>query len=118
MVWAFLAVEWLWSAWKSYGTRVSTESGKSARPSSSPTPSAAERSSTACLPRTEELLVALVAGDLVVYKAHREWGTGIVEWVVPDGLLVVAFEVAGKPYRSDFGEGELERATPRIARTA
>jgi hypothetical protein len=71
-----------------------------------------------CLPRTEELLVALVAGDLVVYKAHREWGTGIVEWVVPDGLLVVAFEVAGKPYRSDFGEGELERATPRIARTA
>lgn len=116
MVWPFFLAGWLWSTWKSYGTRVSTESGKSARLSSSRTPSAAERSSYSCLPRTEELLVAFADGDLVTVKLMPHLGCGVVKWALA-GRVKVSFEADG-PYVDEFGEGELERATPRIARTA
>lgn len=70
---------------------------------------------------TEELLVALSAGDFVTYKARPEWGLGEVRWVAPGGLLTANFPEAVPAYRGEFGPGELEVLNvpkPRVARTA
>jgi hypothetical protein len=46
------------------------------------------------------------AGDWVVYLAHPEWGHGRVEWVAPDGRLVVRFD----EFQDEFHAQELEMA--------
>jgi hypothetical protein len=49
-------------------------------------------------------------GDRVTYLAHPEWGDGIIEFVAPNGLLTVSFEIDGRSYRDDFDAHELENA--------
>jgi hypothetical protein len=49
-------------------------------------------------------------GSRVVYLERPDWGIGIVEFVAPNGLLTVSFEVRGRPFSSDFGPFELEMA--------
>jgi hypothetical protein len=47
-------------------------------------------------------------GSRVVYLERRDWGIGLVEFVAPNGLLTVSFEVRGRPFSSDFSPFELE----------
>jgi hypothetical protein len=47
-------------------------------------------------------------GDAVTYLAHPEWGSGIIEFVAPNALLTVSFEIDREPYRDDFSPHELE----------
>ena len=43
--------------------------------------------------------MSLEQGSLVTYKAHPEWGPGVVEWINPaTGLLMCSFEIHGEPY--------------------
>lgn len=95
----FLLAEWLW---RRYTRRTPALS----LPAPSPV----------LLPRTEELLVALTAGDLVTVPLMPDLGVGVIEWVLA-GRVWVAFESGGQ-YSDEFAEGELCRAKPRVARTA
>lgn len=49
-------------------------------------------------------------GDAVIYLAHPDWDIGVIEFVAPNGLLTVSFEIDGLPYRDDFDAHELEVA--------
>lgn len=57
-------------------------------------------------------------GSLVhaIYMAHL--GIGVIEWVAPNGMLVVSFEVDGQRFCDEFHAHELENAKPMLSRTA
>jgi hypothetical protein len=49
-------------------------------------------------------------GDLVTYLARPDWGPGVIEFVAPNGLVTVSFEIDGRPFRDDFSAHEIELA--------
>lgn len=65
---------------------------------------------SAALKRALELS-PLQRGDLVIYKAHPEWGSGLVRYVGSTSLLTVTFEIPGQGvYEDDFHAQELRMA--------
>jgi hypothetical protein len=76
--------------------------------SRSPLPPArtADGSSSLCLPKA----VPVKLNDVVVYLARPDWNLGLIEWVAPNGWLIVSFETPDGPYRGEFGPHELEMA--------
>lgn len=57
-------------------------------------------------------------GALVTAKYLQEWGVGVVEFVAPNGMRTVSFEIGKEGYTEDFHPGELEPAKPTLVRTA
>jgi hypothetical protein len=59
----------------------------------------------------------MTLGSLVTYTAHPEWNNGVVTWPSPTGLLLVDFEIDGKPYSDMFHPRELQPGKPTMTRS-
>lgn len=52
------------------------------------------------------------AGSLVLYKAHEDWGVGLVRQITPGGMLQVDFEINGEFFTDSFHPNELRPSGP------
>jgi hypothetical protein len=57
-------------------------------------------------------------GALVTATHLPAWGVGVVEFVAPNGMRTVSFEIGKEGYTEDFHALELEPAKPTLVRTA
>lgn len=72
-------------------------------------PASVTRSSALSVSSCLRRPVSISAGSTVLYKAHRDWGLGIVEWEL-NGRVCASFETPDGPYTDEFAEAELELA--------
>jgi hypothetical protein len=54
-------------------------------------------------------MTEITEGMLVTYKAHPDWGPGLVLWTLGDRACA-GFETPDGPYMDEFALGELEPA--------
>lgn len=58
-------------------------------------------------------VIGVRAGSLVFYRAHEDWGQGLVRKIERSGLLRVDFEVDGNVFSDVFHPNELRVPGPK-----